>query len=505
MAAPSGFHWIIDCGSIRRAQTVHGCIRARSEARQCAIKTSWLEKSRVHVTWKSLAKQAHVLHFFSAHLPADVYQLVSVTLAPQAIKKTGRRPWLDEVSKAALNNPGKVKWAHAANVLKRSKMGAISRGSYQALFDNPGKRRDDWEGLMDDILLVYIMGRELRAAFKVHKGEDGEHSETLLQEFKDFVLETTVDGGEISTSKFHRMMLRRNRVRELMTPGVPECSLASDFIHSQRHNVHLEDDIQGFLPLYDRLRAGARTLKDKMGAIRTTFLVWSGRSRSVATFFLESEAPRLTEMDDVFSFIHNHKGPCGDGKTSDTRYFVGVGPGQNATCAAAVLNTFEGDKLKALVGIAKASSVDEAFQHMLSLRDFGGEDSTRFIIKNMLAPLGCADMQMPSQLFAWSEQWQALVIAGPNANKFFFCWYGEEKDHTKRHVANENRVRNTLKRINAKLPKRLVCNWHTKQFKKELRRMSAVSLQENICMAWHVGEFLFSGRSGFLSRCPTRV
>ena len=270
--------------------------------------------------------------------------------------------------------------------------------------------------------------------------------------------------------------------------------------------MHLEDDIQGFLPLYRRLCSGARTLKDKVGVIRTTFLVWSGRSSSVAAFFLEAESPRLTDMGDVFSFIRNHRGPCGDGKTSDSRYFVGVGPGQNATCAAALLNTFEGSKLEALLEIAKATDVGEVFKLMLSLGDFGGEDSTRFVIKNMLAPLGAADMQMKTQLFAWSARWHSLTIAGPNTNKWYFCWYDEQgKVHRKRHVTNEKRVLQTLKRINAKMPKKMVFNWRSKQYKKQLRRMNAVSLQENICMAWHAGEFLFSGRSGFLSRCPTKA
>lgn len=86
-----------------------------------------------------------MLHFFSAHLPEDVYQNAHVRLAPIAVNTVGRCPWLDEVNKAKLNKlkGSRADWATAARVLQASKMGTVWRGSYQALFVNPGESLDD--------------------------------------------------------------------------------------------------------------------------------------------------------------------------------------------------------------------------------------------------------------------------------------------------------------------------------------------------------------------------
>ena len=66
------------------------------------------------------------------------------------------------------------------------------------------------------------------------------------------------------------------------------------------------------------------------------------------------------------------------------------------------------------------------------------------------------------------------------------------KDHRGWNVRNENWVKPMLNRINTKLLKRSVMKWRSKQANKELRRMNAVSvsLQENISMAWHAGEYV---------------
>ena len=141
-----------------------------------------------------------------------------------------------------------------------------------------------------------------------------------------------------------------------------------------------------------------------MGVVWTTFLVWSGRSKSVADYFLEADHPRLSTTDAASTFIWVHEQPCGDGKTADSRFFVSEGPGQNAVCVARILNTFSGPKLQLLLQVVEANSVEEAFQAMLGLQDFGVNDSTRFVIKKMLAPLGAADVHMKQPLFAWSHE-----------------------------------------------------------------------------------------------------
>jgi hypothetical protein len=65
-----------------------------------------------------------------------------------------------------------------------------------------------------------------------------------------------------------------------------------------------------------------------------------GRGGGALEYFDKLPNARLDTIDDAFVYIKDHKGPCGDGKTSDTRCRSQVGPGQNAEQLMGTLNTF---------------------------------------------------------------------------------------------------------------------------------------------------------------------
>ena len=74
----------------------------------------------------------------------------------------------------------------------------------------------------------------------------------------------------------------------------------------QIHSAYLEDDVQSFVDLYVQLTSGRSSLKRKLGVLRASFIMWTGRSSSVTEFFTTGEL--LDCIDSVFSFIRPHVG-----------------------------------------------------------------------------------------------------------------------------------------------------------------------------------------------------
>ena len=79
-----------------------------------------------------------------------------------------------------------------------------------------------------------------------------------------------------------------------------------------------------------------------------------------------------------------------------------------------------------LPSITEASTVAQTLKAMVDFKEFGGEDSTRFIIKNLLAPPGLADSLLDQPLFAWSRRWHDILISGPNCNKWWSVWLDDD-------------------------------------------------------------------------------
>ena len=69
---------------------------------------------------------------------------------------------------------------------------------------------------------------------------------------------------------------------------------------------------------------------------------------------------------------------------------------------------------------------------MLAMRDWGGPTATRYPVKNMLLPLGCADNRRQPPLLPWSSTWGEFLLSGPNANKFFNLFFDLGRKQTER-------------------------------------------------------------------------
>ena len=264
-------------------------------------------------------------------------------------------------------------------------------------------------------------------------------------------------------------------------------------VHNQFHNVRQEDDAKAFIQLYSRASAPVRTRDEKVGLVRMTFLIWRSRSPTVLDFFVAAKQPLLLSLDDVFRFISRHD------KTAETRFRSAQGPGQNAELCLSLLNTFDGPRLEHLRSVTAATTPAEAMKAMIALREWGGEDSTRYLIKNMLAPLGIADSSLTRTLLKWTSNSGDLILSGPNCNKFLSMWEGQERSHAalaKRIVSCEASLRALAVRLRRKLPTRVVVRRDGKARRIVLRRVNFAKMQENACMGSHCTQFLLSGRSG---------
>ena len=156
--------------------------------------------------------------------------------------------------------------------------------------------------------------------------------------------------------------------------------------------------------------------------------------------------------------------------------------------------------------VVEAKSAQQAFRVMRELKDFGGEEATGFIIKNLLAPLGIADSALEEPLFHWSREWGNVTLCGPNPNKWFAMWSGVANvDTSKRIREYEKLIGEMTRRLNNKLPKRIVIKHQGKVYRKVLRRLNHVCNQENLCMSMHSLAFVFGGRPGKLQRDARRV
>ena len=82
------------------------------------------------------------------------------------------------------------------------------------------------------------------------------------------------------------------------------------------------------------------SLPQILGAALTSFAIWTGRSKSVFDYFEQLPQGRLETIENVFTYIEKHQGPCGDSRTSDTRFRMQEGSGHNAEQVASILNTF---------------------------------------------------------------------------------------------------------------------------------------------------------------------
>ena len=102
-------------------------------------------------------------------------------------------------------------------------------------------------------------------------------------------------------------------------------SNSSDTAHS-RNLTPLSDSVE--------------SLPQILGAALTSFAIWTGRSKSVFDYFEQLPQGRLETIENVFTYIEKHQGPCGDSRTSDTRFRMQEGSGQNAEQVASILNTF---------------------------------------------------------------------------------------------------------------------------------------------------------------------
>ena len=142
---------------------------------------------------------------------------------------------------------------------------------------------------------------------------------------------------------------------------------------------------------------------------------------------------------------------------------------------------------------------------MVAYKEYGGEDATRFIIKNFVSALGVGDVESGQKLFEWSPQWGDIGVSGSNTNKWCFLWNGAEGDHTKRHPEHEAMIVQQTKRVNKMLPTKVVIKYKTKQHQKNIRRLRAITASENTCMVFHGLQFVHSGKSGRLSRDPRKV
>ena len=307
LMASMSLHWTIEfkSGQHRNAST-RALANRIDESRQCAVASCSSFGSRItKVTWKREASISTVLHFLQTHLPSDAYAGCSVSQS-EAYGQTGRKDWRSLITPSVLRKLDEREgaWVSQARKLLESTFQSFTRDSLRVLYNEGGDAA--YQSLMDDFLVTYAIGRELRSALKESLSVD--RHDALLDVFKDMVGSATLvgDSGSIDTAKFRHLLLQRNTVAE-NRPGGPrhEVSLVSGMVRCQWHNLHQEDDAATTIRMYSDMTAGIDITTEAgqmalMGAARTVFVIWKGRSRTVFQYFdsLDAEKKRLDTIQD---------------------------------------------------------------------------------------------------------------------------------------------------------------------------------------------------------------
>ena len=227
-------------------------------------------------------------------------------------------------------------------------------------------------------------------------------------------------------------------------------------------------------------------------------------ARNVLERFEQLPQARFDTIDDAFAYIRNHQGPCGDGKTGDSRYRTQQGCGQNAEQLLAVLNTF-GNREALFEDVVRAPTMDAAFEAMMAMRDWGAPPATGYLVKNMLLPFGCADGHRQRPLLPWSSTWGEHALSGPNTNKFFNLFFDLAYEVTERCEQFEQELLRLTRKVNWILPGLVTVDWHKKQRAKAIRKLNPMILQQTLCMVYHMLQWCTSGAAGHLPRNPRKV
>ena len=481
----SGQKWHVRYHTLSAGKQLERVLDDRlANARQCAFARyeRLASKSCLAVVWKKEVGWESVYNFLNLHVPDTVaWELLNQkqvaeiegdeagetenawSPAIRPLSKAGRPTWQETITKKSLGSNldgSKAKWAPDAKRLQSATFDSFCRDDIKAMYMAPYSKCD-WQEFEDKYNGMYVVGRTLRKYLKdtlLEADPTKTHDDGLLQKFKDLILSVEFEGGSLDVEEFRLMILKRNTVRELSLPGQSqEVSACAGFLHCQLHNIHQQEDSTDFCNFYQtRLASDSRSLAKKCGILRTCFLIWQGRSPSVFTYFKEHRSPALCSAESVWDFIKNHDGMCGDGKTGEARFINPPGMGQNAEYCAAILTTFDPKGKKALERVAQASNIDAAYKAMYELKVFGGPDSTSYMIKGLLAPVGIADQAGGKQLFSWSAKWGSKAMSGPNSNKWHAVWRDEWKKNKaklkKKIPEYEAANLSGVKRLNKLLP-----------------------------------------------------
>ena len=68
--------------------------------------------------------------------------------------------------------------------------------------------------------------------------------------------------------------------------------------------------------------------------------------------------------------------------------------------------------------VANASCIQDAYDAVIEMSDWGGEAATRYLVKGLLTPIGIVDVLSGRRWFQWSHQALNIPISGPNCNKW---------------------------------------------------------------------------------------
>ena len=209
---------------------------------------------------------------------------------------------------------------------------------------------------------AHIITRELRAWLKRHLQQEGiEHSDKLV-EFME-----TVESAHFATkdpafdpAAYKKVTLRRNTVREL---SVKTLSIAGATVHQQLNAVYMIDDMpQAFVKLIrNAVKSGP------LAVLRCSILCWLGRCAKEKASFLLAHNNVLEQVQQAHAFLERYEGPCGDGKTAESRFYHPEAMSNNAQLLATVYGTFGEGEAK-LVTLSSCVSRKQALDFMRQWR-----------------------------------------------------------------------------------------------------------------------------------------
>ena len=137
----------------------------------------------------------------------------------------------------------------------------------------------------------------------------------------------------------------------------------------------------------------------------------------------------------------------------------------------------------------------------------GGETATRYVVKNILSPLSLVDMRTRLATISepTSKGWPAFgdfAMSGPNVNLFWAMFHPEMAKATRyvRNTLYEELTATLAKDLNVLFPLTLTCTICGKKMTITCEESSTVQVQQNVCMLYHVLQFVFAGNTGHIPR-----